>query len=212
MKVIRPFGPTIAKVKMPKDLINELNSHLDEIVSDTEKSKKLDYGKYLAGNVKNEFQLEKNYITLSGLKVFLEENTKEWIHQSTKQEIKKFEIIDSWIVRQFENEYNPLHSHGGHISGVGYLKLPKTFGETYQKNKQENYNGKLQLVHGSRMFLSPINLNIQPELGDFYFFPNYLMHCVYPFINSDEERRSISFNAYIDNDIYNVHGSSLDEK
>ena len=212
IKVIRPFGPTIAKVKMPKDLINELNSHLDEIVSDTEKSKKLDYGKYLAGNVKNEFQLEKNYITLSGLKVFLEENTKEWIHQSTKQEIKKFEIIDSWIVRQFENEYNPLHSHGGHISGVGYLKLPKTFGETYQKNKQENYNGKLQLVHGSRMFLSPINLNIQPELGDFYFFPNYLMHCVYPFINSNEERRSISFNAYIDNDIYNVHGSSLDEK
>ncbi len=212
IKVIRPFGPTIAKVKMPKDLINELNSHLDDIVSDAEKSKKLDYGKYLAGNVKNEFQLEKNYITLSGLKVFLEENTKEWIHQSTKQEIKKFEIIDSWIVRQFENEYNPLHSHGGHISGVGYLKLPKTFGETYQKNKQENYNGKLQLVHGSRMFLSPINLNIQPELGDFYFFPNYLMHCVYPFINSNEERRSISFNAYIDNDIYNVHGSSLDEK
>ncbi len=212
IKVIRPFGPTIAKVKMPKDLINELNSHLDDIVSDAEKSKKLDYGKYLAGNVKNEFQLEKNYITLSGLKVFLEENTKEWIHQSIKQEIKKFEIIDSWIVRQFENEYNPLHSHGGHISGVGYLKLPKTFGETYQKNKQENYNGKLQLVHGSRMFLSPINLNIQPELGDFYFFPNYLMHCVYPFINSNEERRSISFNAYIDNDIYNVHGSSLDEK
>ncbi len=212
IKVIRPFGPTIAKVKMPKDLINELNSHLDDIVSDTEKSKKLDYGKYLAGNVKNEFQLEKNYITLSGLKVFLEENTKEWIHQSTKQEIKKFEIIDSWIVRQFENEYNPLHSHGGHISGVGYLKLPKTFGETYQKNKQENYNGKLQLVHGSRMFLSPINLNIEPELGDFYFFPNYLMHCVYPFINSNEERRSISFNAYIDNDIYNVHGSSLNEK
>ena len=203
MKVIRPFGPTIAKVKMPKDLINELNSHLDEIVSDTEKSKKLDYGKYLAGNVKNEFQLEKNYITLSGLKVFLEENTKEWIHQSTKQEIKKFEIIDSWIVRQFENEYNPLHSHGGHISGVGYLKLPKTFGETYQKNKQENYNGKLQLVHGSRMFLSPINLNIQPELGDFYFFPNYLMHSVYPFYKKDKERRSVSFNALIDENIYN---------
>ena len=212
IKVIRPFGPTIAKVKMSKDLIDELNSHLDEIVSDAEKSKKQDYGKYLVGNVKNEFQLEKDYITLSGLKAFLEDNTKEWILQSTKQEIKKFEIIDSWIVRQFENEYNPLHSHGGHISGVGYLKLPKSFGETFQKDKEENYNGKLQLVHGSRMFLSPVNLNIQPELGDFYFFPNYLMHCVYPFLNSNEERRSISFNAYIDNDIYNVHGSSLDEK
>ncbi len=212
IKVIRPFGPTIAKVKMPNDLIKELNLYLDEIILDDEKKKNLDYGKYLAGNVKNEFQLEKNFITLSGLKIFLEENINEWIYQSTKQKIKKFEIIDSWIVRQFKNEYNPLHSHGGHISGVGYLKLPKDFGKTFQKNKSENYNGKLQLVHGTRMFLSPIDLNITPELGDFYFFPNYLMHCVYPFINSNEERRSISFNAYIDNDIYNVHGSSIDEK
>ena len=212
IKVIRPFGPTIAKVKMPNDLIKELNLYLDEIILDDEKKKNLDYGKYLAGNVKNEFQLEKNFITLSGLKIFLEENINEWIYQSTKQKIKKFEIIDSWIVRQFKNEYNPLHSHGGHISGVGYLKLPKDFGKTFQKNKSENYNGKLQLVHGTRMFLSPIDLNITPELGDFYFFLNYLMHCVYPFINSNEERRSISFNAYIDNDIYNVHGSSIDEK
>ena len=41
---------------------------------------------------------------------------------ATPQEIKKFEIIDSWIVRQFENEYNPAHVHGGHVSGAGYLK------------------------------------------------------------------------------------------
>ena len=43
IKVIRPFGPTIAKVKMSKDLIDELNSHLDEIVSDEEKSKKQEH-------------------------------------------------------------------------------------------------------------------------------------------------------------------------
>ena len=86
--------------------------------------------------------------------------------------------------------------------------MPKTFGETFQKNKKENYNGKLQLVHGSRMFLSPINLNIQPELGDFYFFPNYLMHTVFPFRDTNEERRSISFNGTIDEKIYNVYGKS----
>ena len=45
---------------------------------------------------------------------------------------------------------------------------------------------------------------IKPKVGDFYFFPNYLMHTVYPFTGSDEERRSISFNALIDEDIYNV--------
>ena len=32
-------------------------------------------------------------------------------------------------------------------------------------------------------------------------FPNYLFHTVYPF-KGDQERRSVSFNATIDNDIY----------
>ena len=45
------------------------------------------------------------------------------------------------------------------------------------------------------MFLSNSTFNIEPRVGDFYFFPNYLMHTVYPFSDTDEERRSISFNA-----------------
>ena len=110
-------------------------------------------------------------------------------------------------MRQFENEYNPLHSHGGHISGVGYLKLPDNYGKTVQSDKKNNYNGNLQLVHGSKNFLSPISLNIEPKVGDFYLFPNYLMHSVYPFKHKNAERRSISFNAFIDNSIYNSHGN-----
>ena len=66
--------------------------------------------------------------------------------------------------------------------------------------------GRLQLIHGARMFLSPSTLNIKPEVGDFYFFPHYLMHTVFPFKGSDEERRSISFNARIDEKIFNVYG------
>ena len=206
MKVIRPFGPTIAKVSIPKDLINELNNYVDKIINDENKSKNQDYGKMLAGNVKQEFLLDKEFTVLSGWENFLKTNTNEWIFQSIQKKINEFKIIDTWIVRQFENEYNPLHSHGGHISGVGYLKLPDDYGNTVQDSKNENFNGKLQLVHGSKMFLSPINLNIIPEVGDFYFFPNYLMHCVYPFKNKNAERRSISFNAWIDKETYNVHG------
>ena len=43
----------------------------------------------------------------------------------------------------------------------------------------------------------------------FYFFPNYMMHTVYPFRGTDEERRSISFNAFIDEDIYNVYADYI---
>ena len=56
------------------------------------------------------------------------------------------------------------------------------------------------------MFLSHSTLNIIPEVGDFYSFPNYLMHTVFPFKDTDEERRCISFNCKIDDDLYNVYG------
>ena len=55
------------------------------------------------------------------------------------------------------------------------------------------------------MFLSNSSIKFKPEVGNFYFFPNYMMHAVYPFTGSDEERRSISFNANIDNIIYDVY-------
>jgi len=206
MKVIRPFGPSIAKVTIPEDLIKKLNDYLDQIISNEDKIKLQDHGNKLAGNVSQEFKLEKNFVISSGLENFLNQNAKDWIKQTVKKEINKFDIIESWIVRQFENEYNPLHSHSGHISGVGYLKVPNNFGETVQKNKHENFNGHLQLVHGTKMFLSPVMLNIEPKIGDFYFFPNYLMHSVYPFKNKSAERRSISFNALIDDEIYGSIG------
>ena len=208
MKVIRPFGPSIAKVSIPENLIKKLNDYLDQIISNDEKIRLQDHGSKLAGNVSQEFKLEKDFINSSGLKNFLSQNAKEWIKQTVNKEINKCDIIESWIVRQFENEYNPLHSHSGHISGVGYLKVPDNFGETVQKNKSGNFNGHLQLVHGTKMFLSPVMLNIEPKVGDFYFFPNYLMHAVYPFKNKSAERRSISFNALIDQEIYGNIGKS----
>ena len=133
--------------------------------------------------------------------------TTNWIKYSDQKEIKKFEVLESWIVRQFKNEYNPLHFHSGHISGVGYLKVPKNFGTSHQSSKKTNLNGQIALVHGNRMFNSRAMVNIKPSIGDFYIFPNYLMHTVYPFSDSDEERRSISFNAVIDDEIYDVYGS-----
>ncbi len=59
------------------------------------------------------------------------------------------------------------------------------------------------------MFLSQAIYNIEPKVGDFYFFPNYLLHTVYPFNGTNEERRSISFNALIDNEIYDVYNAHV---
>ena len=77
---------------------------------------------------------------------------KAYISGSIKKEIKKFEIAKVWVVRQFKGEYNPVHWHGGHISGVGYLKLPKSFGDSIQSNKKENPNGSINFLHGNKQF------------------------------------------------------------
>ena len=201
---IRPFGPVICKVTMPKDIIENLNDYVDQIIKDEKKGKELNHGKNLAGNVQQEFRLEKNFIEKSRWGIFLSSCAKAWIKQVLNEEISKFHLISTWIVRQFQNDYNPIHTHGGHLSGVGYLKIPKNFGEYHQKDKVNNQNGKLALVHGSKMFMQESTYIVTPKVGDFYFFPNYLMHTVYPFTGTDEERRSVSFNAMIDDDIFNV--------
>jgi hypothetical protein len=86
------------------------------------------------------------------------------------------------------------------------FKSSKIFGETSKQKNKPNEDGYLHLVHGQRCFyLSPV-FNINQKVGDFYFFPNYLMHTVYPFYGTREERRSVSFNAFIDENIYNVYG------
>ena len=207
MNVLRPFGPSVARTTMPTELVNNLNKYVDETILDVGKLEELDHGSKLAGNVKQEFKLEKDFIEKSGLLKFLAFGTSNWIKLSDQKEIKEFEIQESWIVRQFKNEYNPIHYHSGHISGVGYLKTPKNFGEYQQSSKRINRNGQIALVHGNRMFNSKAIININPIVGDFYLFPNYLMHTVYPFSGNDDERRSISFNALIDDEIYNVYSS-----
>ena len=203
LEILQPFGPSIAKVSIPKEIINSMNNYVDEILKDNKKSEILDGGYKLAGNVTQEFRLEGDFMKKIKWIDFLALSVQDWLLKKTEKKIKKFDLIASWVVRQFKNEYNPVHFHGGHVSGVGYLKVPDNMGETVQKDKK-NRNGNLVLIHGSSQFLSKSILTIQPKVGDFYFFPNYVMHTVYPFADTEEERRSVSFNAYLDKDIIGI--------
>ena len=207
LQVLKPFGPSILKAKIPEKIVNDINDYIEELIQSKKKSEEADHGKKLAGDVTQEFLLDRDFVKKVGWLDFLGKCTQAWIKKETNKELKNFNIIQSWVVRQFQNEYNPTHWHNGHISGAGFLKVPRTFGEHKQKKQNREYRGgNLQLIHGARMFLNHSTHNIVPKVGDFYFFPNYLMHSVYPFKDSNEERRSISFNAKIDDNIYNVYG------
>jgi len=208
LQTLKPFGPTILKTKIPEKLLNDINNYVEELILNKNKIDDLDFGNNLAGDVSQEFLLDSNFIKKVGWLDFLGKCVFEWIKKDLKKEIKKFNVLSSWVVRQYQNEYNPVHWHNGHISGAGFLKVPKNLGDFSQKDKKSGKaykGGNLNFIHGSKMFLSESVISVRPEVGDFYFFPNYLMHTVYPFKNTHEERRSISFNAEIDQNIFDVY-------
>ena len=197
-EIIKPFGPSIVKLHMPLEIINQMNEYTDTVVQDQNKFNQLDHGNKLVGNVQQEILLEVEFMKKIKWADFLARSVEMWVAKELGKKLTEFNIIKSWIVRQFKHEYNPVHFHNGHISGVGYLKVPKNMGSTVQKNKRNNDNGKLELIDGTkRLFSRPI-YRVTPKVGDFYLFPNYMLHTVYPFSDTDEERRSVSFNAKID--------------
>ena len=200
LRIIKPFGPSVVKFNIPEETLKSLNKYVDDIIEDSDKIKKLDDGSDLAGNVNQEFFLETEFMKSIKWAEFLASACKEWLKHEQNKQLQSFQIIKSWIVRQFKHEYNPIHWHSGHISGVGYLKVPKNLGGS-DENKKINERGCLALIHGSVNLFSNATYIIKPKVGDFYMFPNYLMHAVYPFSETNEERRSISFNANIDNNV-----------
>ena len=193
MKIISPFGPKIAVIKIPKKIITQINKEVEMILKSKIKLKKSDYSKKLVGQVKQELQLSKKFINKHLIK-FINNSVRTYIKKSSNRNTKKINLKNLWIVRQFKNEYNPIHFHSGDISGVGYLKIPKNI---TQGNKRLKTNGTIDFIHGSKSFLNNSIFNHNPKVGDLILFPNYLMHTAYPF-KREGERRSFSFNLSID--------------
>ncbi|MDA8569755.1 2OG-Fe(II) oxygenase family protein [Candidatus Pelagibacter bacterium] len=192
MKTFRAFGPTLGKGKLSKKILKVINAHVDKTVI----SKKNDYSSKLVSQIKDEIKLNDTFIK-KNLSKELIKNIKKYLEVSGVPNIKEVKVIKLWVVRQFKNEYNPIHYHSGQLSGVGYLKIPKNMNQNkVVKNKKVKTNGTIDFINGQKNFLSKSIYNLNPKIGDLLIFPNYLMHAAYPF-NVDGERRSFSFNAKI---------------
>ncbi|MEK9545598.1 MAG: putative 2OG-Fe(II) oxygenase [Pelagibacteraceae bacterium] len=192
MKNLKPFGPSIGKTRISKTFINKLNKEFDGV----SKSKKKDYSSKLASQIQNEVNFSNEYIK-KNYSSYLKKIIEKFLKNEGIKNIKRIDILNLWVVRQYKGEYNPIHYHEGDLSGVGYIKLPKNMTNNQMvKNKKIRTNGTIDFVNGQRAFLSKSIYNVVPKVGDLILFPNYLMHTAYPF-NKDGERRSFSFNAKI---------------
>jgi len=193
MKILSPFGPKLGKIKIPTKIISLLNKEVDKIIKNKSKTKKSDYSNKVVGQVYQEIKISKKFINRN-LKKFIKNNIYNYLKKTIKVKPKKFMIKNLWVVRQFKNEYNPVHFHNGFVSAVGYLKVPKNLTNSRKKLKT---NGTIDFISGTKTSLSNSIHNHVPKTGDMIIFPNNLMHTAYPF-NVDGERRSFSFNLDLD--------------
>ena len=115
-----------------------------------------------------------------------------------------------WVNFQKENEFNPLHNHGGVFSFVIWVKIPTDWREQHalpfsansHTPKASNFEFQYTTMLGD-IGRHTYCLDKKSE-GQMLFFPAKLMHTVYPFYNCDKERISISGNIRLDTSTSNL--------
>ena len=104
----------------------------------------------------------------------------------------------AWVNEMRTNEYNPFHTHFGRtdlgLSSVLPLKIPDSYGSEITRPDMPA-NGHLEFIGGNADLLGKNSLKTNVEEGQFYIFPYSLMHGVYPFYDTDEKRRTLSYNC-----------------
>ena len=196
-----PFGPGMAKLKLSDSYVNQMN----DIINKRQRPLK-DFSDNLVGKVDQEllFDDEMKEIFLDETRTFIGrfagwmETRNSFGMRKLDQQKNRYgiEYVAGWVVRQYEDEYNPIHIHTGcRLSCVGYLSMPEGIDKEFEEDYKDHHpsHGHIQFVHGTPSHWSSTNFMVKPEVGDFYLFPSDLFHCVYPF-KTPGERRSFSVN------------------
>jgi len=86
MKLINPFGPKIAVLKIPKKLINKMNNEFEKNLLSKKLLKKRDYSKKLVGQVSQEIELSKKFIE-KNLKNYIQKSINQYLLKSIKKKL-----------------------------------------------------------------------------------------------------------------------------
>jgi len=205
-KLLKPFGSTIAKSTMPKELIDDFLKDLYDIRQNPEKAKQYAYGHRLAGQVYKELLISPD-IMLRWKQKYFDHIIRHYVEAHYKNnKMAKCVIQSAWTNTQKPNDYNPLHTHthfsnkalNPDLSCVGYLKIPKIVPYNHSKEHHQ-VGGWIEFCEGSENIFNNANYLVQPILGDYYLFPANMKHIVYPFASDDDnaERISFSFNTTV---------------
>tara|TARA_R110002020_G_scaffold467949_1_gene691864 strand:- start:478 stop:1116 length:639 start_codon:yes stop_codon:yes gene_type:complete len=196
LQLHRPFGPTIGMCKLPQELIDDFNKDCESIMDHPVHKKTHDFSANLVGNVKQELTISNNIFQkwasyFNGLAT-----TYIKAHEGNKKQLDELVFQSAWYVRSFAGDFNPAHYHSNcHLSTIGYLKIPEKIEEEWEEEAKGPHPsaGIIEMQYGQYHLFSGNTFRNRPKVGDFYIFPWWMYHMVYPF-RSKGERRSFSFN------------------
>tara|TARA_R100001143_G_scaffold16685_1_gene18735 strand:- start:215 stop:868 length:654 start_codon:yes stop_codon:yes gene_type:complete len=193
--IYQPFGPSILKTKLPSLYVDALNAQADKILKDKKLSKKRDWSHNLAGNVKKEISID--HMAIKTFPEFLATISQEYAKNVLPDYLPEGTKVSFrvWAVSQVAGDFNPMHIHDSNLSGVCFLKIPPNYEEEYKKEDHHPTAGCLEFLGSVPNHFARHSFLVKPEVGDFYLFPSWLTHQVYPF-RSEGERRSMAFNVH----------------
>ena len=213
--LLQPWSTFVMKTQLPSPIFEKMIKITDEIVENKESATSA--GEGLAGQIEDEFHIALNILEQEELMVFFLNVCKtyavqafcqtfplskeKYLKEEWQQQLET-EITYMWIVSQKDNEYNPIHTHtNSHLSAVMYLKIPEFL--PVRKSHRDLDDGAIGFTNnvGKDPLWGNSTITLRPQVGDFFIFPASQQHFVYPFrtVDGRGERRSVSFNAVINN-------------
>ena len=212
VEMMQPWADVLMRIKLPQTILDAMLDITDQVLQDPDRK---NWGDNLAGQIADEplipHELMQNYkIGKDGTvyNFFMEMIGKYVQHctaqQATSIDIEKVKNVEwltqmksCWIISQWEGEYNPIHIHTEcQMSTVMYLKVPEFLPAV---KPERDDDGAIIFVGASVGQFSKLKvgtIKIKPTAGQFFIFPAFMQHAVYPFKTDDNfARRSVSFNA-----------------
>ena len=210
LRLVAPFSPAIIKATLPAQVVAALNARMDDIVAREDEAAARDWSSHLAGVVSREIRFTDVIQETAGLTDFLYDVARTYTYrcenvlmhfsdydrtEDLADKKLRIEIKEGWVNDMVAGDYNPAHFHQGCVySSVGFLRVPDAYEAEFAADKaRQNTVGCLQFID-SRSAVGVKNLfTVKPVVGDFYLWPSWMLHCVYPF-RSPGVRRSIAIN------------------
>jgi hypothetical protein len=111
--------------------------------------------------------------------------------------IDNFWLKDMWVNFQLSGDFNPLHQHGGDISFVIYLQMPRQE-DLLMPVTNIHPNAGIQWRYGEYLPFCKEDFHRMPEVGDIFIFSAKVRHQVHAFWHKDPnfERVSVSGNYW----------------